>query len=186
MPKSKLIHPKNNKDSVRPIGARALKSALDTLRPYLFEASVLDLFAGQGRFGITASSEGISSLTFVENNSRTAAELTRFLNSSQFPKTVKTTLLCQDALDFLKSCTDKYDIIFADPPFPVWNKDFENRLFEAVRNVLSQDSIFLVKCPSRMVPSTQLVGLSQFKSSDFGESRLVYYRYEIIQGKSSE
>jgi len=186
MPKSKLSRPKTDDPQLRPIGARALKSALDTLRPYLFEASLLDLFAGQGRFGVTASTEGISSVTFVEKNSRTAAELTALVRSPQFPKSVNATVLCQDVFDFLKLSQNRFDIIFADPPFPLWNQDFEERLFRAVLALLNPDSIFLVKCPGRMVPSFESIGLSQMKSSDFGESRLIYYRYESTKGKPGQ
>ena len=39
------------KFDVRPVSSLALKSGMDTLRPFLGEAHVLDLFAGLGRFG---------------------------------------------------------------------------------------------------------------------------------------
>ncbi len=165
-------------NEVRPIGARVLKSAIDSLRPYLFEASVLDLFAGQGRFGITTSEEGISCVTFVEKDRQTTSELRSFVSGRQFPKNVKATILCQDVFTFLENSKETFDVVFADPPFPLWNKDFENRLFTAVIKALKPGSIFLVKHPSRMLPCSQLGELTQMKLSDFGESRLIYFKYE--------
>jgi len=168
----------NSPDEVRPIGARALKSAIDTLRPYLLEASVLDLFAGQGRFGITASDEGIREVTFVEKSQRTATDLKSFCVSKQFPKGVKPSVLCQDAFHFLRTTSNQFDIVFADPPFPLWIESFESMLFSSVLRVLKPESIFLVKCPSRMVISTELERLKTIKTSNFGESKLVYFEYE--------
>lgn len=165
-------------NDVRPIGARALKSAIDTLRPHLFEASVLDLFAGQGRFGMAASQEGISSVLFVEKDRNTATELKSSISAPKFPKGITAKVICQDAAIFLEQTTEKFDVIFADPPFPLWNESFEKSLFTGVTRVLKPNSIFLVKHPSRMLPCSELSGLTLIKESEFGESRLLYFSYE--------
>lgn len=181
MPK-KLLKPETSADEVRPIGARALKSAIDTLRPQLYQASVLDLFAGQGRFGVTSSDEGINDVTFVEKNRKTASELKTWVGGKQFPKTVKASVVCQDVFLFLETLTDKFDVVFADPPFPQWNENFEKKLFSSIVKALKPGAIFLVKYPSRMIPSSQLKELRLVKTSSFGESKLVYFEYESTQG----
>jgi len=178
MSKTKLKRTHSPTNDVRPIGARALKSAIDTLRPRLFEASVLDLFAGQGRFGIAASQEGLSSVTFVEKDRKTASELKSALSVPSFPKGISTKVICQDAAIFLEQTSEKFDIIFADPPFPLWTQAFEKSLFIAVTRALKTGSIFLVKHPSRMLPCSELSELTLTKESEFGESRLLYFSYE--------
>jgi 16S rRNA (guanine966-N2)-methyltransferase len=178
MPKTKLNKTKPQSQEVRPIGARALKSAIDTLRPRLFEASVLDLFAGQGRFGIAASEEGISSVTFVEKDRKTAAELKLAISAPRFPKEPNAKVVCQDAAIFLEQTQEKFDIVFADPPFPLWSETFEKSLLSAVTRVLKAGSIFLVKHPSRMLPCSEFSRLTLNKESEFGESRLLYFSYE--------
>jgi 16S rRNA (guanine(966)-N(2))-methyltransferase RsmD len=178
MSKNRVNKNQTTDDEVRPIGARALKSAIDSLRPYLFEAELLDLFAGQGRFGITASAEGISSVTFVEKSRTTASLLSKQIQAPSFPKTVQARVVCQDTLSFLKYTTQKFDIVFYDPPFPIWNSEFQEKLFSAVSKVLKADSIFLVKHPSRVLlfPLTDAWKLT--KQTEFGESELLYFNYE--------
>lgn len=158
-------------DSVRPITARALKSIMDTLRPWLSGAQALDLFAGHGRFGITALEEGAAHVDFVEKDRKNArllsAELTRWKE--------KSTVHSEDVFSFLET-EATYDIIFADPPFPIWNEEFTAKLFASVTPRLNPAAIFLVKCPKRMVISPPLGPLSFWKDSTFGESLFCYYR----------
>lgn len=169
---------------VRPIGARALKSAIDTLRPYLHEAHVLDLFAGQGRFGFACSQEAIKCLTFVEKNRATGAELSKLLNSKSFPKAVKGEVILEDALGYLARCSITFDVIFADPPFPLWNETFQNQLFSGVSRLLKDESIFLVKHPSRVLLSPLTDEWNLVKQTEFGESQLLYFTYEAAQNKT--
>jgi 16S rRNA (guanine966-N2)-methyltransferase len=174
----KRITPEPDSFEVRPLGARALKSAMDTLRPYLSQATVLDLYAGQGRFGITAAEEGITSITFVEKNRKTATELKNYLSSPRFPKGVNSRLVTGDVVSFLTEETLKYDLIFADPPFPLWNEVFEKQIFQLVSPLMHSNSIFLVKHPSRMLLSPTTDGWTLYKTTVFGESKLLYFSYE--------
>ena len=161
---------------VRPVGARALKSAIDTLRPYLFGCEALDLFAGQGRFGGEALKEGATRVVFVEKDRGTAQALREAISKFSDRSDVQ----CKDALLYLEMARRQslhFDVVFADPPFPLWNTAFQLSLFGAVAACLSPGAIFLVKHKRRMVASVTFPGLSLWKDSLFGESRLIYYRY---------
>lgn len=153
---------------VRPISARALKSATDTLRPWLHGARVLDLFCGHGRFGLSALHENALAVTFVD------------LRKLTTPLPPPSRFLKSDVFSFLNEASykdEKYDIIFADPPFPMWNDVFRHRLFEAVVNVCAKNAIFLVKYPSRMIVFATPEGFQSWKSSTIGESKLAYFRH---------
>jgi 16S rRNA (guanine966-N2)-methyltransferase len=168
---------KKAKDAdVRPIGARALKSAIDTLRPYLPGSKVLDLYCGQGRFGAAALEEGAEAVTFVDiNRTNTKTLASQLKKYGDAP-----TLIAMDALDYLKMAAEKghkFDIVFADPPFPFWNEKYSGRLVELVQAVLQSDSIFLVKHPSRVVASLPIYGFAEWKTTQFGESLLIYFKY---------
>ena len=161
---------------VRPIGARALKSAIDTLRPWLSGSCALDLFAGQGRFGIEALKEGADQVVFVEKTSATAKAISREISRWKDHASVE----CQDALRYLELAHKeglKYDLVFADPPFPMWNNEFSNQLFTAVAKVAGAEAIFLVKHPDRVVLSPTQSQFKLWKSVRFGESQLIYFEY---------
>jgi 16S rRNA (guanine966-N2)-methyltransferase len=162
--------------SLRPVGARALKSASDTLRPHLESASVLDLYAGKGRFGAMALKEGASKVILVEKDRTTAQALRKTLDRDSDRARVVT----GDVFDYLSDPPARFDVIFADPPFEDWDERFFPRLAGAVCRALSEDSIFLVKIPSRVVLSVPPPGFSTWKQTRFGESTLTYYRYGAV------
>lgn len=163
-------------DEVRPIGARALKSAIDTLRPWLEDSRILDLYAGHGRFGLATLKEGAREVLFVEKDPKTASAL-----RSAIPRSNQDRVRIEknDVFVFLareKLSGQTFDIIFADPPFPVWNDAFSKRLAEEVQSLLGPNSIFLVKHPARMLPSLPTYGFTEWKTTQFGESTLIYLK----------
>ncbi len=133
---------------------------------------MLDLYAGQGRFGQMALEEGAESVTFIEKEAATSAELNkrlaRWKNSCQ--------ILVGDALTSRPNL-GCFDIVFADPPFGDWEAAFLEKLLRAVIPRMHPDSIFLVKNPSRVLLSGPFPGLTLLKQSKFGESTLTYFRY---------
>jgi len=163
---------------LRPIGARALKSAIDTLRPWLAESRLLDLYSGQGRFGISALDEGAGSVLFVEKDPRTARELENEIRKRKYADRGR--IVTADALRTLKELGEKkesFDVIFADPPFPIWTPEFAQQLSDGVAAIAAPGSIFLVKHPDRVLPSLSIRSFEHWKTSRFGESKLIYFKY---------
>ncbi len=158
------------------MGARALKSASDTLRPYLEGASVLDLYAGNGRFGAMALEEGAVKVILVEKDRATAQMIRKALDRDSD----RARVITGDSFDYLGDSPGRFDIVFADPPFADWDERFFPRLAKAVSRALAEDSIFLVKNPSRVVLSAPPSGFTAWKQTRFGESTLTYYRYGAV------
>ncbi|HHQ15076.1 MAG TPA: 16S rRNA (guanine(966)-N(2))-methyltransferase RsmD, partial [Chromatiales bacterium] len=77
-------------------------------------ARCLDLFAGTGALGLEALSRGAASVAFVERDSTAAASLEQSLR--QFGATGGE-VHCMDALRYLHSVPQPFDIVFLDPPF---------------------------------------------------------------------
>jgi 16S rRNA (guanine966-N2)-methyltransferase len=77
-------------------------------------AKCLDLFAGSGALGIEAVSRGAVSSTLIEQDRKTAERLRELL---KLLNTAEVTVYEADALQWLKSATKAFDIIFLDPPF---------------------------------------------------------------------
>jgi 16S rRNA (guanine966-N2)-methyltransferase len=78
-------------------------------------ARVLDLFAGSGALGIEALSRGASSALFVEED-RAAV---RAIEQNFIRTKLRGSVRPQDVFAFLRSASarQRYDIIFADPPY---------------------------------------------------------------------
>ena len=162
----------------RPVGARALKSTFDTLRPWLAESRVLDLYAGSGRFGLTALKEGAQEVVLVEKVSSLAKNLRASVPTEAAEK-VK--IIQEDALSYLEQAAHankRFDIIFLDPPFEIWNETFGTELARRLEPLAAEQAILLVKYPARVVAFLRFQRLTPWKTVTFGESELQYFRSE--------
>ena len=108
----------------RPTADRVKESVFASLESFdqITGANVLDLFAGTGALGLEALSRGAKSLTLVEK-SKSALEVCR-KNSESVQASlakqgvaVEVSLRHADALVFLKSNAERYDLVFIDPPY---------------------------------------------------------------------
>lgn len=103
-------------NEVRPTSSKVRSSIFNMLNSMDFnlqEALFLDLFAGSAIMGIEALSRGASKSVFIEKNIATYKLIQKNLN--KFDANFET--FNMDALKFLNSTQDKYDIIYADPPY---------------------------------------------------------------------
>ncbi len=100
---------------LRPTMDRVKAAIFSSLGDQVIDARVLDLFAGTGALGIEALSRGARSAVFVEENGAAAAAIER-----NFARTkVRGTIRRQEVFAFLESArpNERFDIIFADPPY---------------------------------------------------------------------
>ncbi len=103
------------KHGVRPTMDRVKAAIFSSLGEAIIGVRVLDLFAGTGALGIEALSRGAASAIFVEDDRQSADAIEKNLAKTNLQGRVRD----QDVFDFLRqrSNTDKFQIIFADPPY---------------------------------------------------------------------
>lgn len=103
----------NNYKHIRPTTDKVRQACLTKLQFFLPDKKVLDLFCGTGAMGIEALSRGASEVVFVDKDRR-SVNLTKD-NLKLVGADAKVT--CCDALVFLETCKDKFDLIIVDPPY---------------------------------------------------------------------
>ncbi|MFT5034025.1 MAG: 16S rRNA (guanine966-N2)-methyltransferase [Bacteroidia bacterium] len=101
-------------DGLRPTGDRIRETLFNWLAPEIEGAHCLDLFAGSGALGLEALSRGAASCTFIESN-RLAADAIR--DHLRILNCAAGTVVEASALTWLEHDTQRFDIIFIDPPF---------------------------------------------------------------------
>ncbi len=74
----------------------------------------LDLFAGTGALGLEAASRGAESVVLVESDSGAVRRLEATRDKLQADNV---RIVRADALQWLKRATEKFDLIFLDPPY---------------------------------------------------------------------
>ncbi len=90
---------------------------------------VLDLFAGTGAVSLEFISRGAEHVWCVEMNPQNAA----FISSEARRLGVSNlTVVRHNVFDFLPLCTEKFDIVFADPPYALENlQSIPDKVYEA-------------------------------------------------------
>ncbi|MFP4016015.1 MAG: 16S rRNA (guanine(966)-N(2))-methyltransferase RsmD [Halanaerobiales bacterium] len=101
--------------STRPTLDRVKESLFNIITPYILVDRGLDLFAGFGGLGLEALSRGVRTLVFVEKDFRNSKVIKENISSCGFEDRAK--LQTEDVMRFLENTSDKFDIIFMDPPY---------------------------------------------------------------------
>lgn len=99
---------------MRPTPDRIRETLFNWLQPVIEGANCLDLYAGSGVLGFEALSRGAAKVTLVERDRKGADML---VQQAQALKATGHNIVCNDALNYLSCSTQRYDIVFLDPPF---------------------------------------------------------------------
>lgn len=145
--KGRIFRP-NKKFKARPTTDIAKEGLFNILenRFYFEDKKVLDLFAGTGSIGYEFMSRGCKEVTFVESN----------FNHYKFIHEVLASLKIENAKPFksdvfryLKTCKDKYNFIFADPPFDIHGYE---EIPDAILNaeILETDGLLIIEHPKEI------------------------------------
>ncbi|MBI2316897.1 MAG: 16S rRNA (guanine(966)-N(2))-methyltransferase RsmD [Betaproteobacteria bacterium] len=93
---------------------RVRETLFDWLGQDLSGRACLDLFAGSGALGFEALSRGASRVVMVEKDRETCRVLEE--NAARLGAR-GLTIQCADAIEFLARASERFDVIFLDPPY---------------------------------------------------------------------
>ncbi len=130
---------------IRPTPDRVRETLFNWLGTRIAGARCLDLFAGSGALGLEALSRGAASVTFVERDAVAARELKARI--AEWGAT-NAQVVRADALRFLESSAEPYDIVFLDPPFASGLAAEAARKLEE-RGWLRPGALIYVECAAR-------------------------------------
>lgn len=119
---------------LRPTADRNRETLFNWLQFELAGRRVLDAFAGTGSLGLEALSRGASSVVFWEHNRQAVRQLKQ--NLSILQAGTRARVQQGDALRFINTTTEQFDLIFLDPPF-------RRGLLEQATRLLSQSPAIL-------------------------------------------
>ncbi|MDD2233438.1 MAG: 16S rRNA (guanine(966)-N(2))-methyltransferase RsmD [Desulfitobacteriaceae bacterium] len=101
--------------STRPTSDKVKGAIFNVLRDKVIDSKVLDLFAGTGSLAIEALSRGAAEAVLVEESPAALKIIMENLKIAGLLE--RTKLRPQEALRFLASNQEVFDLIFLDPPY---------------------------------------------------------------------
>jgi 16S rRNA (guanine966-N2)-methyltransferase len=134
---------------------------------------VLDLFSGTGSISYEFASRGAKAVHLVDKDLNHISGIRRIIKEFEFTN-IKPVHI--DVKAYLKTCSAKYDIVFADPPYELsWLKELPDLVSEA--RIIKEDGFFILEHPKALsFDSHKLffehrnyggVNFSFFKQSDY-------------------
>ncbi|MDA8773766.1 16S rRNA (guanine(966)-N(2))-methyltransferase RsmD [Chlamydiia bacterium] len=123
------------KDHVRPTSQLVRQALFNILKNTITDAHFIDCFAGSGLVGIESMSRGASRVTFVEKDGHQCRSIKQ--NCEVF-EVADRYVINRDVFFYFKRCSYQCDIIFFDPPYPLYD-DVEKI------NILLENSMLICK-----------------------------------------
>ena len=125
----------------RPTMDRVKESLFAMIQNHIENSNCLDLFAGSGNLGLEAISEGAKSCTFIDKNKIAIKTINNNLTELGIENC---RVYLKDFRIFLRETTDKYNLIFIDPPYKT---DFiKDALFLIEKyNLLTNDGLIILE-----------------------------------------
>ncbi|NYT93895.1 16S rRNA (guanine(966)-N(2))-methyltransferase RsmD [Salinispora sp. H7-4] len=159
-------------DRVREALFSAVAAAVD-----LEGARFADLYAGSGAVGLEALSRGAAHVLLVESNPRAARTIRENMAALRAGPAAR--LVTGKVATVLAAGPDggPYDVIFADPPYPVSDEEVSAMLAALAGNGwLAPEALVVVERSSRSGPVGWVPGVTGERSRRYGETILWYGR----------
>ena len=102
-----------NLDSTKPTLDKVKEAMFDMIQFDIIDSAVLDLFSGTGALGVEAISRGAKKTYLIDNN----PQAIKIIKENLKGVTEDFVIINQNALEFLKSTNEKFDIVLLDPPY---------------------------------------------------------------------
>ncbi len=155
-----------------------IRPSMDRRRESLFSIlgnlegeSFLDLFAGSGIVGIEAASRGASPVLLIEKDRGKKHVIIENLKIV----TSDISLWIMDVRRYIDTAKTKWDIIYADPPFPfTGRKDILLQIDK--KNILKENGIIILHHPSSDKWDKTVGNFKCFDIRKYGGSVLSFFR----------
>ena len=135
------------------------------------ELKVLDLFSGTGNISYEFGSRGCENITSVDGD----FGCVKFIKETAIEFEFEISAIKSDVFKFIEKHNSQYDIIFADPPYGLDQKEFEKlvvSIFE--KDLLNQEGMVVIEHSKH----TKLSQLEHFSfEKNYGGSIFTFFQY---------
>lgn len=137
------------------------------------ELKILDLFSGTGNISYEFGSRGCDNITCIDGD----MGCVNFIKKTAKEFDFNITAIKSDVFKFLEKHKGSYDIIFADPPYGIAQKEFEKLIELVFENELLDEEGMLIVEHSKHTKLDHMMHYSFQKN--YGGSVFSFYEFEI-------
>ena len=134
------------------------------------DCRVLDVFSGTGNISYEFASRGCNDILSVDNN----FNCIRFINKTAKELEIKIRTKKIDYLSFLKNNNEKFNIIFADPPYRFLLKDYLEMIDIVRKNeILKESGELIIEHRSNI---SFIDNVKEVDERNYGSSSLSFFK----------
>lgn len=157
----------------RPTADRVKEALFSIINFDIPNAAVLDLFGGTGQLGIEALSRGAKRGVFVDAREEACRLIRENLRRTKL--TQESVVVRSDYMQFLNRCTERFSIIFLDPPYAeTYLENAIKRIAEI--DILQTDGIIVAERPVGKELPWEFDGYQRSEDYKYGKTLLTIYR----------
>ena len=161
--------------ATRPTADRVKEAMFSIIQFDIPAASVLDLFGGTGQLGIEALSRDAKRAVFVDEREDACNLIRENLKRTKFEQMGK--VVRSDYLAYLRSCREKFDIIFLDPPYAEVFLENSLKMITEI-DILQSGGIIVAERPLGKELPWEFDGFVRSKDYKYGKTLITIYRKE--------
>ena len=157
----------------RPTTDRVKEALFSIIQFDIPTAKVLDLFGGTGQLGIEALSRNAKYAVFVDEREDACKLIRENLRKTRLEESAK--VVRSDYAAYLRSCKEKFDIIFLDPPYAEVFLENSLKMITEI-DILETGGIIVTERPLGKDLLWDFPGYTRSKDYKYGNTLLTIYR----------
>lgn len=166
-------------NNIRPTTEKVREAIFSILNNYIYEAIVLDLFAGSGSLGLESLSRGSRKCYFNEYNKGVLNILKKNINECK--ALGRSEVFNYDFKRCIKMLPEKLDIIFLDPPYKDgYNEGWYQDSFKLIEenNLAKNDTIIVAEHLEKYNLEEKYGSFVRLKIKKYGTIGVDIYKYQ--------
>ena len=157
----------------RPATDRVREAVFSSIGDWVVDATVADLYAGSGSFGLEALSRGAQTAVFVERGRKALEALRHNVKTVGLGGTV----IAGTVSDYLDQANHRFHLVFLDPPWDQSSAQMEEDLARLDRLLLANAEVVVSRRHTDPVPSPPETWRVAAEKR-YGDTRII--RYEKV------
>ncbi len=160
-----------NTPSTRPMMGIAREGIFNSLQLFIENSDVLDLFAGSGSMVIESLSRGAKFVTFIDNSLDCIKQINENLKDYDNDYSV----INIDVSNYINEISNKYDIIFYDPPFEYSSENVNLDITKLSTN-LNEGGFIVIHRHSNSSSTVLPKDVELYKEKNYGQSKILLFK----------